>query len=42
MGGERDRFPETRHSIPGVGYAAYFTDSEGNTMGVYEDDPSAE
>jgi uncharacterized protein len=27
--------------IPGVGYMAYCRDSEGNTFGVYEDDPSA-
>jgi hypothetical protein len=27
--------------IPGVGYTAYCRDTEGNTFGVYEDDPSA-
>lgn len=27
--------------IPGVGYMAYCTDTEGNTFGVYQDDPSA-
>lgn len=27
--------------IPGVGYMAYCRDTEGNTFGVYEDDPSA-
>ena len=28
-------------AIPGVGYMAYCQDSEGNTIGVYEGDPSA-
>ena len=28
-------------AIPTVGYAAYFNDPEGNTMGVFQDDPSA-
>ena len=28
-------------AIPSVGYAAYFNDPEGNTMGVFQDDPSA-
>ncbi len=28
-------------AIPTVGYAAYFTDPEGHTMGVFQDDPSA-
>ena len=27
--------------IPTIGYAAYFTDPEGNTMGVFQHDPSA-
>jgi predicted enzyme related to lactoylglutathione lyase len=27
-------------AIPGVGYAAYFTDTEGNTLGIMQDDPS--
>ena len=27
--------------IPGVGYVAYFIDTEGNTIGIYEDDSSA-
>ena len=27
--------------IPGVGYMAYCRDTEGNALGVYEDDPSA-
>ena len=27
--------------IPGVGYMAYCRDTEGNSFGVYEDDPSA-
>lgn len=28
--------------IPGVGYAAYFQDSEGNVLGVFESDEAAE
>jgi predicted enzyme related to lactoylglutathione lyase len=28
-------------AIPGVGYAAYFTDTEGNSVGVFQGDPSA-
>lgn len=31
-----------KHPIPGVGYVAYFKDPEGNVLGVYESDPSAE
>lgn len=27
--------------IPGVGYAAYFTDTEGNRVGLFQDDESA-
>jgi predicted enzyme related to lactoylglutathione lyase len=27
--------------IPGVGYMAYCRDTEGNAIGVYEDDPTA-
>jgi predicted enzyme related to lactoylglutathione lyase len=27
-------------AVPGVGYAAYFTDSEGNVMGLIENDPN--
>lgn len=27
--------------IPGVGYSAYFTDTEGNRMGLFESDESA-
>lgn len=27
--------------VPGVGYAAYFTDPEGNRMGLFENDESA-
>lgn len=27
--------------IPGVGYAAYCTDTEGNPFGVYQNDPTA-
>jgi predicted enzyme related to lactoylglutathione lyase len=29
-------------SVPGVGYAAYFKDTEGNTFGLMEEDTSAE
>jgi len=28
-------------AIPGIGYAAYFNDTEGNFVGVFENDPSA-
>jgi hypothetical protein len=28
-------------SIPGVGYQAYFLDTEGNVVGVFQADPSA-
>ena len=28
-------------TIPGVGYLAYCTDTEGNTFGMMQDDPSA-
>jgi predicted enzyme related to lactoylglutathione lyase len=28
-------------SIPGVGYQAYFLDTEGNVVGVFQPDPSA-
>lgn len=27
--------------IPGVGWSAYVVDSEGNTIGLFQDDPSA-
>lgn len=27
--------------IPGVGYAAYFTDLDGNVVGIFEDDKTA-
>lgn len=28
-------------SIPGVGWAAYFNDTEGNTFGIFQPDPAA-
>lgn len=28
-------------AIPGVGYAAYFKDPEGNVFGIFQDDPTA-
>ena len=28
-------------AVPGIGWAAYFTDSEGNTFGVMQFDPAA-
>jgi predicted enzyme related to lactoylglutathione lyase len=31
----------SKHAIPGVGWAAYFKDPEGNRFGLMEDDPSA-
>ncbi len=30
-----------KSAIPGVGWNAYFTDTEGNLWGVYQDDPAA-
>lgn len=30
-----------REAIPGVGYFAYCQDTEGNTFGIMQDDPSA-
>ena len=30
-----------KRSIPGVGYQAHFRDSEGNVIGIMENDPSA-
>lgn len=27
--------------VPGVGWSAYFVDPEGNTMGLFQDDPAA-
>ena len=30
-----------KFAIPGVGYAAYFTDTEGNSIGIFEDDDGA-
>ena len=29
-------------AVPGVGYAAFFRDSEGNLLGLFQDDPSAQ
>ena len=30
-----------KFAIPGVGYAAYFTDTEGNSIGIFQDDNTA-
>lgn len=30
-----------KNPIPGVGYSAYFADTEGNVIGMFEDDQSA-
>ena len=30
-----------KFAVPGVGYAAYFTDTEGNSFGIFEDDSTA-
>ncbi len=30
-----------KFAVPGVGYAAYFKDTEGNTFGIFEDDSEA-
>lgn len=30
-----------KHPIPGVGYSCYFTDPEGNRLGLFEDDQAA-
>lgn len=31
-----------KNAVPGVGYAAYFRDPEGNVLGVFESDESAD
>ena len=31
-----------KFAIPGVGYAAYFIDTEGNSIGIFQDDEGAE
>lgn len=33
---------QPRQAVPGVGYHAYFEDSEGNIFGVMQEDPSAQ
>ena len=30
-----------KFAVPGVGYAAYFKDTEGNPFGIFEDDNTA-
>jgi predicted enzyme related to lactoylglutathione lyase len=30
-----------KFAVPGVGYAAYFKDTEGNPFGIFEDDSAA-
>ena len=30
-----------KFAVPGVGYAAYFTDTEGNSFGIFQDDETA-
>ena len=30
-----------KFAIPGVGYAAYFLDTEGNSIGIFQDDEAA-
>ncbi|MFN8038737.1 MAG: hypothetical protein U0Q07_05945 [Acidimicrobiales bacterium] len=30
-----------RMPIPGVGWMAFFTDTEGNRVGIFQDDPEA-
>ncbi len=30
-----------KHAIPGVGWIAYFKDTEGNTFGIMQSDPNA-
>ena len=30
-----------KQTVPGVGYVAYCTDTEGNLFGIFQDDPSA-
>ncbi len=31
-----------KHAVPGVGWQAYFKDTEGNVFGVHHEDPSAQ
>lgn len=33
---------QPKQAIPGVGYMDYFQDSEGNTVGIFEEDTSAQ
>lgn len=30
-----------KFAIPGIGYAAYFRDTEGNRFGIFQEDPTA-
>ena len=30
-----------KHAVPGVGWQAYFKDTEGNAFGVHQEDPEA-
>lgn len=32
---------DPKRAVPGVGWSAYFYDTEGNSFGVFQDDPSA-
>lgn len=31
-----------KHAVPGVGWQAYFEDTEGNVFGVHQEDPNAQ
>ena len=35
------KITQPKMTVPGVGYAAYFTDTEGNTLGLIQNDPNA-
>jgi uncharacterized protein len=39
--GAGGRLVQQKLPIPGVGWSAYFTDPEGNTLGLFESDPAA-
>ena len=33
---------QPKQPIPGIGYSAYFIDTEGTMVGIFEDDPTAQ
>jgi predicted enzyme related to lactoylglutathione lyase len=39
--GQKAPVIDGKRAVPGVGWSAYFLDPEGNTFGVFQDDPKA-